>query len=348
MIERVQYPEKVHRLDAALIDNWQRGLPIATRPYQAMAVALETDEESIIARLDAMKKAGTIARVGAVVRPNTLGASTLAAVAVPDLEVDQAAAIMAAEPGINHVYLRENDWNLWFVATGPDRAAVDSALERVASRTGRKVLDLRLEEPYHIDLGFALDGSRGAVNRHRNETPVAFGSRPFESEPGDAALVQELMNGLALVARPFRELGRRVGRTEADVIARVRRLVDAGVLPRIGLIVRHRALGWRSNAMVVWDVPEHDVDRAGRALAQAPGVNLCYRRRRYEREWAFNLYCMIHAKSREHALRILSEASPAAELDDLPRQILFSLRCFKQTGAMVAATTSPAPQEAAR
>ena len=94
--------------------------------------------------------------------------------------------------------------------------------------------------------------------------------------------------------------------------------------------------------MVVWDVPPADVDRIGALLASASGINLCYRRTRHEREWPYNLYCMVHAKSRDEALACLIAAQDLAGLGAYPRQVLFSLRCYKQTGAMVAL-----PKEAA-
>ncbi len=329
-----------HHLDQQLLDNWQRGFPVVERPFRAVADALGTSEDKVLARLVALKAGGVIARVGAVVRPNTLGASTLAAISVPDLEVEATAELLAREAGINHVYLRENDWNIWFVATGPNRASVDASLARVELQTNRKVLDLRLERAFHIDLGFALNGKVG--NRHivPNGGVSTVG---FVPRDGDAQLVQQLMVGLPLVPRPFLEMSYELERDEADVMQRIRELESAGVLPRIGLIVRHRALGWCSNAMVVWDVPEGLIDAAGAELAKQDGINLCYRRRRHAQDWPFNLYCMIHAKSRESALAVLERASAAAGLDHLPRTILFSLRCFKQTGALVA----PQPKEAA-
>jgi DNA-binding Lrp family transcriptional regulator len=133
-----------------------------------------------------------------------------------------------------------------------------------------------------------------------------------------------------------------LARDQTEVIARLQTLTAAGVVPRIGVIVRHRAIGWRSNAMVVWDVPPPDVDRAGAILASAPGINLCYRRTRHERDWPYNLYCMVHAKAREDALESIVAAQRLAGLDAYSRQVLFSLRCYKQTGAMVAL-----PKEAA-
>ncbi len=319
-------------MDVQLLENWQRGLPIVRRPFAVIAESLGSDELEIIERLARLQTSGIIARVGGVVRPNTLGASTLAALAAPDLEVEDVAAQIAAEPGINHVYLRENNWNIWFVATGPDRESVDATLRRASQKTGQHVLDLRLEKPYHIDLGFTLTGCKAAAP----DVAPAADREPFDRRPGDRQLAQCLTRGLPLVPRPFQDIAAELGQREEHVIQRIKELCDLGVFPRIGVIVRHRALGWRSNAMVVWDVAPEDVDRAGQALAAAPGVNLCYRRTRHSQQWPYNLYCMIHAKTREEALELLGKASASAGLDNCPRKILFSLRCFKQTGAMVA------------
>lgn len=320
-------------LQTCLLDDWQRDLPLVPRPFAVIAERLGTTEKCVIGELKGLRATGAISRVGGVVRPNTLGASTLAAVAAPEFRTDEIAAMLSCEPGVNHVYLRENDLNIWFVVTGPDRAYVDAALSRVSHATGLRVLDLRLEQAYHIDLGFTLTGhaapSRAATPSH------LVPDDGFSIEPADRPLVQALTDGLPLVATPFGELADQLGRSEAEVIARLRCLVANGIVPRIGVIVRHRAIGWRSNAMVVWDVPAADVDRIGALLAMWPGINLCYRRTRYAREWPYNLYCMVHARTRDEALSLLESASTAAGLGRTPRQILFSLRCFKQTGALV-------------
>lgn len=327
-------------LEEQLLDNWQRDFPLVRRPFADMAKVLGFREEDVLAGLQALRERGVISRVGGVVKPNTLGASTLAAMAVPNLQAGYVAEQLTMEPGINHIYLRESDWNLWFVVTGPNREYIDSVLTRIAHVTGFRVLDLRLERPFHIDLGFSLN--RDHMRPVRHEILKEAGPLNYELMPGDRELVQVLTDGLALVPRPFQAVAAQLARSEDDVIGRLRTLTSMGVVPRMGVIVRHRALGWRSNAMVVWDVPEHDVERAGLALAATPGINLCYRRTRYEGSWPYNLYCMVHAKARDDALRILQSATAAATLSELPRKILFSLRCFKQTGALLSL-----PKEAA-
>ena len=148
------------------------------------------------------RKAGD--RVGATIRPNTAGASTLAAVAAPDWRVEEVAAIVGAEPGVNHSYLRENDWNIWFVATGPDRDHVAATLNRIEAATGLAVLDLPLVRPYHIDLGFALDGTRQGPGGTRRADPAAL--RPGDRAPDDGG---RLRNRAVPRRRPLRSLRRR-------------------------------------------------------------------------------------------------------------------------------------------
>jgi DNA-binding Lrp family transcriptional regulator len=206
---------------------------------------------------------------------------------------------------------------------------VDATLERIRKNTGLMVLDLPLVRPFNIDLGFALDGRGGAVRSRAEVDASVIG-------PGDRQIMQALSTGLDIAARPFASLAARLGRPEAEVLERIGVLEAAGVLSRIGIIVRHRALGWRSNAMVVWQVAQEDVARAGLALASTPGITLCYQRRPAPGHWPYTLYAMIHARSRPEAMEVLERACTVAGLAGTPHQVLFSIRCFKQTGALLA------------
>jgi siroheme decarboxylase len=142
--------------DRRLLDGFQRDLPLEPRPFAAIARDLDLTEAEVIARLAALQEAGAVSRVGAVVRPNTAGRSTLAAMAVPEGRLEEVGALVAALPEVNHCYEREHRLNLWFVVTAADAEGVAAALARVAAATGLPVLDLPLEEEYRIDLGFPL------------------------------------------------------------------------------------------------------------------------------------------------------------------------------------------------
>lgn len=106
----------------------------------------------------------------------------------------------------------------------------------------------------------------------------------------DRELLAEIEGGLPLVRDPYAEIGRRIGLSEADVIDRLRALVDRGVIKRFGLVVRHRELGYLANAMVVWDVPDDLVQTIGQRAGTYPFVTLCYRRPRRLPRWPYNLF----------------------------------------------------------
>jgi DNA-binding Lrp family transcriptional regulator len=316
-------------LDHALLDDWQRDFPLVSRPFAVIGRQLDLAEAEVLDRLRRLSASGVISRIGATCRPNTAGASTLAAVAAPELVIEEMAEVIGAESGVNHSYLRENEWNIWFVATGPDRAHVDATLGRIRRRTGLEVLDLPLVRPFNINLGFALDGP-GVLPLARETVDTGV------LEAGDREIMQGLSKGLALVPDPFGEFALSLGRPVEEVLKRMAVLAAAGVLSRIGVIVRHRALGWRSNAMVVWELPPQEAERIGPALAAVRGVTLCYQRRPALGVWPYTLYCMIHARSRAEALTVLERARVEAGLTGVSHEVLFSLRCFKQTGALVA------------
>ena len=314
--------------DRHLLDDWQRNFPVSSRPFAEIADALQLTEDEVLERLRQMQGSGRITRVGATCAPNSVSASTLAAVSAPHHRIDEVAAIIGAEPGVNHSYLREHEINLWFVCTGPNRAHVDAALGRIGRQSGLTVLDLPLVRPFNVDLGFSLSGGRASVPKAR---PVRLDAMV----PGDRQLLQALTAGMPLVSRPYAAIAENLGQSESRILERIDVLTEAGVITRLGVIVRHRALGWRSNAMVVWDIAPDRVEAAGTRLAAHPGVTLCYERRPVPRTWPYRLYCMIHARSRPQALEVLSEAAALPELEGVRHRTLFSLQCYKQMGALI-------------
>ncbi len=154
----------------------------------------------------------------------------------------------------------------------------------------------------------------------------------MELTAADRHLLASLEDGLPLVPRPYAEIGRRCGLDETAVLGRLRAMIEGGVIRRFGLVVHHHALGYRANAMVVFDVPDARVREAALRLSALSFVTLCYRRPRHPPLWPYNLFCMIHGKERGRVLRLVEEAAEAAGIADRPRAVLFSRRRFKQRG----------------
>ena len=154
----------------------------------------------------------------------------------------------------------------------------------------------------------------------------------------DRHILAGIENGLPLIPRPYEDMAARLGISEEGLIARLRALIDEGVIKRLGLIVRHHELGYAANAMVVWDVPDEAVSAIGRSMSQLPFVTLCYRRERRPPTWPYNLFCMIHGRDRQTVLGQIAELRVALDLEEVPYDVLFSLRRFKQRAARYRAT----------
>lgn len=143
-------------LQKGMIDHFQRDLPLVERPFAAIAEKLGVDEGTVIEALKVLKENGTLSRVGAVFTPNTVGHSTLAAMAVEPGRLEQVAQLVNGFDEVNHNYEREHRLNLWFVVAAADTAGVEEVLERIEKMTGIKVLNLPMMKDYHLDLGFDL------------------------------------------------------------------------------------------------------------------------------------------------------------------------------------------------
>ena len=153
------------------------------------------------------------------------------------------------------------------------------------------------------------------------------------SDPLDLALVRIIQHGLPLVSHPYAAIAADLGISETQLIRRLERLLESGDIRRLGVVVRHRELGYGANAMVVWDVADDRVAEVGRLLGRQACVSLCYRRPRRPGRWPYNLFCMIHGRSREGVLRNLDRLIESCGLQRIEHDVLFSLRRFKQRGA---------------
>ncbi|MDZ7685490.1 MAG: hypothetical protein U5O39_11210 [Gammaproteobacteria bacterium] len=102
------------------------------------------------------------------------------------------------------------------------------------------------------------------------------------------------------------------------------------------------ALGYDADAMVVWDVPDEDVDRIGEQFKAVPWVTLCYRRPRVPTRWPCDLFCMIHGRDRAEVLGQIDQMVEALDLQNIDRDVLFSTHCYKQRGGHYATGRSAA------
>ncbi|UCV12420.1 Lrp/AsnC family transcriptional regulator [Dechloromonas denitrificans] len=314
-----------------LLNEFQRDFPLCPAPFAELAARLGVAERVVLGGLEKLRREGKISRVGAVFAPKRIGASTLAAMAVPAEQLDAVAAAVNRFPEVNHNYEREHHYNLWFVVTAGSEGRLQATLGAIEQAAGYPLMPLPLVEEFHIDLGFSLNDN--APKKAAIARPVRPAALIDEAERRLVAVLQE---GLPLFMRPFAMIAERIGASESDVLGRIGRWLDDGAIKRFGVVVRHHELGFRANAMVVHDIPDDRVSEIGRALAEEPAVTLCYRRPRHLPDWPYNLFCMIHGRERAEVESLIADLRLRHGLEACAHETLFSLTRFKQNGARYA------------
>lgn len=324
-------------LELHLLNDYQRDFPLVSMPFAKIAAQLQVSEREVLDGLQRLRKGGSVSRVGAVFRPNTIGVSTLVALAAPPEKLAHIARQISAHPEVNHNYEREHRYNLWFVVTASDSGHLSETLQRIQEETGYPLLVLPMLEGYHIDLGFDLVHKvHGVPDRVRTEQVDPSDSTHRIKHPAETELVAAIQNGIPLASRPYAEIGASAGISEQEVMTCLAQLIEQGVIRRLGVVVRHHELGYRANAMVVWDVPDDRAGEIGHCLGQLDCVTLCYRRPRRLPEWRYNLFTMIHGHDRDEVAGLVAQVRQSCSVKDIPHEVLFSCRRFKQCGARYA------------
>lgn len=129
--------------DRRLLNVLQRGLPLCSRPFAAVAEEVGLSEEECLARIAELQRAGIVRRLGGVFSTRALGFySTLVAMAVPPADLDEVAALISEYPEVTHNYAREGPYNLWFTLVTESEEEASALLEEIKIRTGVKAAHL--------------------------------------------------------------------------------------------------------------------------------------------------------------------------------------------------------------
>lgn len=152
----------------------------------------------------------------------------------------------------------------------------------------------------------------------------------------DRAIIVATQGGLPLVARPYHVIAESLQLNPEDVMVRMRRMQGVGVIRRLGVVPNHYALGYRANGMSVWDVPDELVDPLGEFVGAFEYVSHCYRRPRRLPQWPYNLFAMVHGKSRDEVEQQVAQIADFLGEQARSHTILYSTRILKKTGLRLA------------
>lgn len=144
----------------------------------------------------------------------------------------------------------------------------------------------------------------------------------------DKKIIKRLQEDIPLTTHPYKDMAKELDMDEDELISRIKKYSETGILKRISAILDHRQVGFKANAMVVWKVNSEDVNFIGKYMTSIPEVSHCYERISYS-FWDYNLYTMIHEKNIEKCNKIIQHISDTTGITDY--KVLYSTRELKKT-----------------
>ncbi len=160
-------------------------------------------------------------------------------------------------------------------------------------------------------------------------------SNPLILDPLDRRIIKATQAGLPLVPQPYRQIADRLEVSVEELMSRLRNMLECGVIRRIGAIPNHYTLGFHANGMSVWDVCDEKVSDYGRKVGALEFVSHAYHRPRHLPEWRYNLFAMVHGRSRDEVMQKVAVIAELLGQDCCSQGVLFSTRILKKTGLRI-------------
>jgi DNA-binding Lrp family transcriptional regulator len=324
-------PAGMDQIDQQLLNEMQDRFPLVREPFNALAERCGIGEREVIARLSALRASGVLRQVSPIFDTKALGYSTsLVAMRVPEARLTDAAEVINAHPGVSHNYRRTHEFNMWFtiaVPPGSDLQAHVDALHGAAGAASTRMLPtLRL-----FKIGVTLDMTGERAIDHRSAPQYTHEAREVAAAnvltPRDIGVVRAVQGDLALERDPFAAPARDLGMSVVDLLAALEDLRRRGYLRRFAAILRHRKAGFGANGMAVWAVPAENIVEMGQTMAGYTTISHCYQRPVYE-DWKYNLFTMIHARTKGECEAFVAQLAGEHKLDDFA--VLYSTTEYKK------------------
>ena len=307
----------------AIIRAVQARVPFVRRPFAEIAHDLGLLEAEVLELVRKWHEQGKLREISAILEGSALGyESALVAGKVPERDLQRTVGILNAHPTVTHNYLRDHAYNLWYTIASPLDPGLDATTGALSRMTGVEFRSLRRTHTFKIGVNFDLQ-----TRQNRTDASPPRAVEPVELDEAAIRYFRALQTPAPSVAEPFDELARRFAVDPEDLLAFGRKHLGGAIRRYVGTL-RHRKLGVRANAMIVWNVGEDRVEEAGAKLAQAPGVSHCYARNAIE-DFSYTLYSMIHGPDLASCQEVARALS--ADLGVADYRLLVSVEEFKKT-----------------
>lgn len=310
-----------------ILSRIQKKFPLVAKPFEAIANELGISEDEVLAILQEEKKNGIIRQTSAIFDTKRLGyKSSLVAFKVAEDKIDKAVEIINSHPGISHNYERNHDFNIWFtLGVSPEsKLGLDKTVKILAELTeADDYIMLPTLKLFKINVKLNTTGK----DEKKEEVKKVVHSE-IEMTPLHHAIVQKAQYDIEMVSEPFKKIIDELDIDYDKFFSILKELQGAGIMRRFASILNHRKAGFNANAMVVWDIEEGEKGEAiGATAAAFSAVSHCYLRPKYP-NWTYNLFTMVHGKTKEETDAIIAEM--ATEIESKSHMPLYSSREFKK------------------
>jgi DNA-binding Lrp family transcriptional regulator len=320
-------------IDIKLLELVQVAVPVTEHPFGDIGQQIGASEEGILERVRRLKSAKVIRQISAIFDTRSLGyASSLVAAQVDPSREDEAAAIIGRHPGVSHNYLRNHTFNLWYtIAVSPlSKLGLEKTVELLhrqsAARSTRLLPTLKL---FKIGVKFDVAGESRPDDLDAPLYTEQSRATDTALTAEEVAFVRVMQRDLPIAPAPFVEYAKELGVTLASLQRMHREFLEAGKMRRFAAVLHHREAGFSANAMGVWAVAGGDaeIERVGALMAGFRAVSHCYRRPSYP-DWPYNIFTMVHGKSRDECEQAL--AAIAAKTGVRDHRALYSTKEYKK------------------
>lgn len=316
-------------LDKEILNEIQWIFPLVSQPYHEIAKKFDISTDVVKKRLTNLKQTGILRQLSAIFDTRRLGyKSSLVALEIEPDKLDYVAHQINRHPGVSHNYERNHQFNLWFTLAVPPGFDLKTEVDKFSKLEGIKKIRL-LPTIQLFKIGVKLDMLDEKKHEVKpTEEKKKINNVKFVPTEKDKEFIRELQKDLEIVDRPFLNTAQKLGITEEELFQKLKHYEDIGVMRRFAAILRHRDAGFIANGMIVWKVPDDRITEVGETLGSFPQVSHCYQRPVYN-DWPYNVFSMIHCKSKDEAKNMAKEIQKVIHVDEY--NILFSAREFKKT-----------------
>ncbi|MDY0052983.1 MAG: Lrp/AsnC family transcriptional regulator [Aliarcobacter sp.] len=305
----------------------QKNFPLTIRLFEDIAKELKTTEDEVLRILQEEKENKIIRQTSAIFDTKKLGyTSSLVAFEIAEQNIDDAVLILNSHPGISHNYERNHKYNIWFtLAIAPNsKSTLDDTIAVLAKLT--KAEDYIILPTLKLfKISVKLDTTN---NAEKKEHLAKTDFKDMNLNEYHYNIIKEAQNDIKITKEPFKEIIEKLNISYDEFFSVLNEFQEAGVMRRFASILNHRHAGFGANAMVAWDIEEDERgEEIGKIAASFSAVSHCYLRPKYP-TWNYNLFTMIHGKTKEDTQEVIDSISK--EIEYKSNMPLYSSREFKK------------------